>query len=223
MLELYEIDVSHLSGGILSSVVPQLTNILKDAAEKLIHKEITVVGPGLKTGLNIVIDNPGQLGSDLLVDAVAAMAENPLPVIVVDLGTATTFCLVNEKKQYVGGLVMPGIRTGLDSLVTRTSLLPHIQLKKPEKVIGTNTMDAMRNGVIHGNAAMIDGVISRIEEEMGTTCSVVATGGLAKYIIPVCRRSIKVDEDLLLKGLKILYDKNSDRNREKNSGGKAWV
>lgn len=208
ILNLHGVSAGKIEGGIISSVVPELTGVLKDALLKFGIENVKVVGPGVKTGMNIVIDNPGQLGSDLLVDAVAAAAEYPLPVIIVDLGTATTFCVVNHKKQYIGGVVLPGVRTGLDSLVNRTSLLPQISLEAPKQVIGRNTIDAMKSGIIFGNAAMVDSMIGRIEKEMGEPCHVIATGALSKVIIPHCEHSIRIDKDLLLKGLKIIYDKN---------------
>lgn len=208
ILDLHGLSFRTIEGGIIASVVPELTAVLRGALEKFNIEDIKVVGPGVKTGMNIVIDNPGQLGSDLLVDAVAAAAEYPLPVIIVDLGTATTLCVVNEKRQYIGGVVLPGVRTGLDSLVNRTSLLPQISMEAPKQVIGRNTIDAMKSGVIFGNASLIDNMILRIERELGQRCHVVATGGLASAIIPYCDHDIKIDKDLLLKGLKIIYDKN---------------
>ncbi len=208
ILDLHEIRKEEIEGGIIASVAPELTDVLRSALHKFSIENVKVVGPGVRTGMNIVIDNPGQLGSDLLVDAVAAAAEYPLPVIIVDLGTATTFCIVNQKKQYIGGVVLPGVRTGLDSLVSKTSLLPQIALDAPKHVIGRNTIEAMKSGVIFGNASAIDSMIRRIEKELGESCHVVATGALAGAVIPYCEHEIPVDKDLLLKGLKIIYDKN---------------
>ncbi len=208
ILNLHEVDREQIEGGIIASVAPELTDVLKGALRKFSIDPVIVVGPGVKTGMNIIIDNPGQLGSDLLVDAVAAAAEYPLPVIIVDLGTATTLCVVNDKRQYIGGVFLPGVRTGLDSLVKTTSLLPQIAMEAPKHVIGRNTIEAMKSGVIYGNAAAIDNMIRRIEKEMGRDCHVVATGKLAETVIPYCEHRIPVDKDLLLKGLKIIYDKN---------------
>lgn len=208
ILELHGLSAEQIEGGIISSVAPELTDVLRGSLRKFSIENVKVVGPGVKTGMNIVIDNPGQLGSDLLVDAVAAASEYPLPVIIVDLGTATTFCVVNEKKQYIGGVVLPGVRTGLDSLVSRTSLLPQIALEAPKHVIGKNTIEAMKSGVVFGNAAAIDNMIFRIEKELGVSCHAVATGALADSVVPHCERRIPIDKDLLLKGLKIIYDKN---------------
>lgn len=124
------------------------------------------------------------------------------------MGTATTVCVINEKRQYLGGMILPGIRTSLDSLVSNTSLLQQIGLEPPAKVIGSNTIDSMKSGILYGNAAALDGLIERIEEELGQRTTIVATGGLAKFVIPFCKREIAIDDDLLLKGLKIIYDKN---------------
>ena len=208
VLDLYGIDREEIEGGIISSVVPPLNRVMKSAAEKVTGKEILVVGPGIKTGLDIRIDNPAQLGTDLVVGAVAAIEEYPCPLAVIDLGTATTFTVVNGKRQVIGGMIMPGVNVALDSLTLRTSQLPKISLDPPKKLIGSNTVDCMRSGVLYGNAFCVDGMLERIEEELGEKVSAVATGGMAKYIIPYCKRKTAVDEGLLLKGLKLIYRRN---------------
>ena len=208
VLEIAGISLSGISGSIISSVVPQLNGVMSDAIKKLTGGRPKIVGPGLKSGMNIAIDNPGQLGSDLLVDAVAAAEAYPLPLIVIDMGTATTLSVVNAKRQYIGGMVLPGLRTGLNSLVSGTSLLPSITLEAPKKAIGRNTIDAMKSGAIYGTASMLDGLIDRVEEELGQTCTLVATGGLAGMVIRHCRHEILLDDDLLLKGLRLIYNKN---------------
>lgn len=210
VLEIYGVDPEELEGGILSSVVPQITEMFRKAAEKVIKAPVKVVGPGLKTGLNIIMDNPGSLGSDLVVDSVAAMAEYPLPLIIVDMGTATTVCVLNNKGNYIGGMILPGVRTSLDALVANAAQLSQISLEAPKKIIGTNTLDCMKSGIIHGNASCIDGLITRIEEELGEPCTTVATGGLAKVIIPYCKKDIILDDNLLLKGLQIIYEKTDN-------------
>ncbi len=209
VLELYGIDRTKLDGGILSSVVPPLTNVIRRAAEKVTGREILVVGPGVKTGLDIRIDNPAQLGPDLVVEAAAAAEEYPCPLVIVDMGTATTFTVVNEKKQVLGGMIMPGVNVALDSLISRTSQLPKISLEPPEKLIASNTVDCMKSGVLFGNAACVDGVLARIQEEFEVPLTAVATGGMAKYIIPYCRTKIEMDDGLILKGLKLIYRRNS--------------
>ena len=208
VLEIYGIDRKELDGAILSSVVPPLTSVMRRAAEKVTGREVLVVGPGVKTGLDIRIDNPAQLGPDLVVGAVAAIEEYPCPLVVVDLGTAMTFTVVNEKKQVMGGMIMPGVGVALDSLINRTSQLPKISLDPPKKFIGSNTVDCMKSGVIYSNAAAIDGIIERIEGEMGRRVTAVATGGLARVITPFCKKKVILDEDLLLKGLWVIYKKN---------------
>ncbi|MDD7741113.1 MAG: type III pantothenate kinase [Fusicatenibacter sp.] len=208
VLELYQIPRDDLEGGIVSSVVPQLTDLVKRAAEKVIGKPVKTVGPGLKTGLNIQIDDPATVGSDLVVVAVAAMNEYPLPQIIIDMGTATTMSVVNQKGTFIGGAVLPGVRISLDALASNCAMLNQLQLKAPKKIIGRNTNDCMRSGIINGNAACIDGMIERMEEEMGCECTVVATGGLSSVVIPCCKKKIILDEDLLLKGLQIIYEKN---------------
>lgn len=214
VLELYGIEKEKVTGAIISSVVPQLVNIIKSTVYKLIKVEPMVVGPGVKTGLNILMDEPRRVGSDLIVDAVAAINNYGTPLIVIDMGTATTMSVIDRKGNYIGGVIMPGIKVSVDSLVSRTAQLQRISLDAPDKVIGKNTINCMKSGVIYGNASCIDGMIDRLAEEMGEGLSdikVVATGGLARVILPQCRHNIIQDDELLLKGLKIIYDKNCDK------------
>ncbi|MBQ8184587.1 MAG: type III pantothenate kinase [Lachnospiraceae bacterium] len=218
VLEIYEVDSSRLQGGIISSVVPPITATVRHAAEKIINKKILEVGPGVKTGLDIKIDNPAQLGPDLAVGAVAGIAEYQTPLAVVDMGTATTITVVNEKQQVIGGMIMPGVGVSLDSLINRTSQLPKISMEAPKRFIGSNTVDCMKSGVLYGTAASLDGMIERIEEELGQPVTVVATGGMAKYIIPHCRKEIVLDDALLLKGLKRIYDRNQRDDAKKYRG-----
>ncbi len=217
VLEIYEIPEDKLEGCIISSVVPPLTSTVKRAVEKITDKKILVVGPGVKTGLDIKIDNPAQLGPDLAVGAVAGIAEYPCPLAVIDMGTATTITVVNCKKQVIGGMIMPGVGPSLDSLITRTSQLPKISMEDaPRKVIGSNTVDCMKSGIIYGTAANLDGMIERVEEELGEPVTVIATGGMSRYIIPHCRKKIVLDDALLLKGLKLIYDRNQKMDAKKN-------
>ena len=208
VLELYGIDPSQIEGGIISSVVPPITNIVRASAEKVLGKTVKIVGSGVKTGLNILMDNPAQVGSDRIVNAVAAINEYPAPLIIIDMGTATTFCVVDEKKNYIGGMILPGVRISLDALTSRTSQLSRISIEAPKKTIGKNTIDCMKSGIINGNAACIDGMVQRIERELGQKATVLATGGLAKKIVPYCEQKIIVDDELLLKGLRLIYNKN---------------
>lgn len=208
VLDIYQIAPKELSGGIVCSVVPQITQIVKIAAEKILHRDVMVLGPGIKTGMNILMDNPAQVGSDLIADAVGAIAEYPAPLIIFDMGTATTVCVVDAKKNYIGGMILPGVRTALDALTARAAQLSGIDLVPPKRIIGKNTIECMKSGVINSNAASVDGLITRIEEELGCKATVVATGGLAKNIIPYCKQEVILDDDLLLKGLRIIYEKN---------------
>lgn len=208
LLELNGITPEKIKGSIISSVVPQLINILVMAVEKAVGVTPLVVGPGVKTGLNIKIDNPAQLGSDLVVDAVAALDAYPVPLVIIDMGTATTISVVDKNKYYLGGMILPGVKISLDALTSRTSLLQGISLEVPKKVIGSNTIDCMKSGLVYGNASVLDGLIDRIEEELGEKVTAVATGGLSKSIVPYCKREIIVDDNLLLKGLYLIYQKN---------------
>ena len=208
VLDIYHIKGSDIEGCIISSVVPQITNTAKLAAEKILKKEVMVLGPGVKTGLNILMDHPAQLGADLVADAVAGLNEYPVPFIVIDMGTATTVSVVNSKKQYIGGMILPGVRVSLDALTAHASQLSGISIDAPKHVIGKNTVECMKSGVLYSSAAALDGIIDRVEEELGEKTTVIATGGLARKIVSHCRKNIILDEDLLLKGLLVIYEKN---------------
>lgn len=208
ILRMHGIESSKLTDCIISSVVPPLTGTMKCAVEHVIGKEPFVVGPEIKTGLDIKIDNPSQLGSDLVVDAVAAISNYTAPMIVIDMGTATTISVIDRKKAYIGGMIMPGVKLSLQALSGGTSQLPGIGIEPPSQLVGKNTVDSMRSGIVNGNAAMIDGMIDRIEKDMGEKTTVIATGGLAKMIVPYCTHEINYDETLLLKGLSIIFHKN---------------
>ena len=209
ILEVYHVDPSQLEGAIISSVVPQVLNSMKTAVTKLTGHTALVVGPGLKTGLNIKIENPAQTGADLVVGSVAALREHKAPIIVIDMGTATTVTVLDETGSFIGGSICPGVKISLDALTDRTALLPGLQLDQPKRAIGRNTIDCMRSGIMLGTACMLDGLVERFEEELGSKATVVATGGIAKFIIPMCRTPIVYDKDLLLKGLAILYRENT--------------
>ena len=208
VLELYDIKDNEIDGAIISSVVPPLTTILQTAVNKIIGKVPMVVGPGIKTGLNILMDNPKAMGADLIVDSVAGINEYGAPLIIIDMGTATTVSVIDKDKNYIGGMIIPGLRVSLESLVSRTSQLPRIGLEAPAKTIGKNTVDCMKSGILFGNASMIDGLIDRIREEIGCEAKAVATGGLAKTVIPLCKHDIIADDELLLKGLYLIYRKH---------------
>lgn len=208
MLEAYGVDRSDIKDCIISSVVPPVFNSVRTGVIKIIGKQPIVVGPGLKTGLNIHVDVPSQVGSDRIVIAVAALAEYKAPLLLMDLGTATTIEAVEPDNVYMGGVIIPGVRVSLDALTSRAAQLPGISLDQPKQVIGKNTVDCMRSGMMYGTAAMIDGLVERMEEELGHRCTLIATGGLAQFITPLCKREIILEKDLLLKGLNIIYKKN---------------
>ncbi|MDR1629527.1 MAG: type III pantothenate kinase [Oscillospiraceae bacterium] len=213
LFEINGIDVRSIRGSIVSSVVPQLTETVRRAVHKITGMDAMLVGPGVKTGLRILIDNPAQLGSDLVVDAVACLKEYEPPLAIIDMGTATTISVLNEDGCYIGGVILPGILTAVDSLVSRTAQLPRIGFGTPRRVIGTNTVESMKSGLNYGNAACIDGMLDRIEAELGSPVTAVATGGFAEGILPYCRRSIKYDPALLLKGLREIHEKNAEPSR----------
>ena len=208
ILDIYHINRSDIEGAIISSVVPQITFAARLAVQKILKKDAMIVGPGVKTGLNILLDNPGEMGADRVADAVAALAQYPVPLVIIDMGTATTISVVDDKKHYIGGMIMPGVQISLDALTSRASQLSGISIEEPKKTIGKNTVDCMKSGILYGNAAALDGIIDRIEEELGQKVTVIATGGMSRKIIPHCKRKMILDGDLLLKGLQIIYDKN---------------
>ena len=208
MLEAFGVSRSDISDCIISSVVPPVFNSVRTGVLKVIGKQPMVVGPGLKTGLNIHVDVPSQVGSDRIVIAVAALAEYEAPLVLMDMGTATTIEVVEPENVYMGGVIFPGVMVSLDALTSRAAQLPGISLDKPKSVIGKKTVDCMRSGMMYGTAAMIDGIVDRIEEELGHKSTLIATGGMARFITPLCRHNIILERDLLLKGLNIIYKKN---------------
>ena len=212
ILEIHKIKRSDIEGAILSSVVPPLNAPLSSAVKKITGKKPMLVGSGMKTGLNIKVDNPKSVGGDRIVAAVAAVAQFEGPIIVIDMGTATTLDVVSKDGSYSGGVILPGVMVSLNALVGNTAQLPQINLDTPKRVIGKNTVECMQNGIMYGNAAMLDGLIDRMEEEMGEKCTLVATGGMARFITPLCNHEIIYIPDLLLRGLLILYRQNMNDN-----------
>ena len=208
ILSLFDVTPVDIEGSIISSVVPLVQQILVRAVERLTGLPCLTVGPGLKTGLNIKIDNPAQAGSDLIVGAVAAIERYGAPLCVVDLGTATTISVIDRDGVFRGGSIAPGVMLSLNALSGGTAQLPGISLEQPKRAIGTNTVDSMRSGLLLGSAAMLDGMVERIEQELGYPTRVVATGGLAKFIVPLCQREMEIDDKLLLRGLDLIYRKN---------------
>ena len=208
ILQLHAVDASAIDGAILSSVVPSLTTVLSHAVQKTVQVTPLIVSPGIKTGLSICVEHPEQVGSDRVVDAVAAAAAYPLPVLVIDMGTATTCSVIDAQHRFLGGIIMAGMQTSLDALVTRTSQLPKISFDPPKQMIGTNTIDCIKSGLLYGTASCLDGIITRTEEALGTPVTTVITGGLAHLVLPYCKQTLHYDPDLLLNGLILLYQAN---------------
>ena len=211
ILDIYGVARDDIEGGIIASVVPQVLNSLQTAIKKLTGKTCLVVGPGLKTGLNIRLENPNQTGADLVVGCVAALREHKPPMIVVDMGTATTMVVLDKEGALVGGCICPGVKISMEALTDRTALLPGLQLDQPKKAIGRNTIDCMRSGIMMGTACMLDGMVRRMEQELGYKTTVVVTGGIAKFVLPMCETEVIYDKDLLTKGLSALYRDNTKR------------
>lgn len=206
---LRSVERNEITGAIISSVVPELTGAVKGAVEQVTGVTPMVVGPGLKTGLNILTDDPGHLGADLVAAAVGAVSKYPLPCLVMDLGTATKISVLDEQGRFLGCSIAAGINISLDALASRTSQLPHISLAPPRSSIGKNTVESMQSGTVFGTAAMLDGLSERMEEDLGMkAATLVATGGLGEEISRCCKRNVIYDENLLLDGLKVIYEKN---------------
>ena len=208
ILDVYRREREQIQGSIIASVVPQVTNSVKTALRKLSGKDCLVVGPGLKNGLQMKIENPALTGADLVVGAVAALREHRPPMIVVDMGTATSMTVLDSTGALVGGSICPGVQVSLDALTENTALLPGLQLDNPRRAIGRNTIECMRSGVMLGAASMIDGMVQRMEAELGSPAKVIITGQIAKFIAPLCRTPLLYDSDLTLKGLAALYQEN---------------
>lgn len=209
ILRLYQVPESEFDGAIISSVVPELTPVFKRAIQKVITGKVLIIGPGIKTGLDIKIENPSSTGADLVCSAVYAKAHMPLPALIIDMGTATKITVLDKSGAFIGGAIIPGMKVSLDALAGSTAQLPAIGIDTPKTAICSNTVDCMRSGVVYGTAAMVDGMIDRFCEELGESASVLITGGHARHIVPLCRHSMTHNQDVMLQGLKIIYDKNS--------------
>ncbi len=208
ILSEHGVDAKDIEGAAISSVVPPITRPIAEAVEQVCACVPIIVGPGIKTGLEILIDNPAQLGSDMVSNAVAAIAQYPKPIVIFDMGTATTISVINEKGQFLGGAIVPGVRTSLEALSQRAAQLPHIAIEAPARVVGANTIESMQSGVVYGTASMVDGMVRRIEAETGCAATVVATGGLSQEICRHVEHTIIHNGELLLQGLYLLYNKN---------------
>ncbi|GAV31698.1 MAG: type III pantothenate kinase [Anaerosomatales bacterium] len=209
LLELEGVSFADVERVVLSSVVPALTDQYEVMAERATGTPPMVVGPGIKTGIPIRYDDPREVGADRIVNAVAAVEAYGVPVIVVDFGTATTFDVVDASGAYVGGAIAPGVETSADALFSRAARLAKVDLEAPSRVIGRNTTESVQAGLLLGEAAMVDGLVRRIQSELGASCRVVATGGLAARMAPLCETIDMVDPDLTLRGLLVLYRRNA--------------
>ncbi|MCL2392559.1 MAG: type III pantothenate kinase [Oscillospiraceae bacterium] len=208
MLQFQGIKRNSIVGAVISSVVPPLTSTFKNAVRQLAGVEPIIVGAGVKTGLNILIDDPAQLGGDMVATAVGAIAKKSLPAIVVDFGTATKMFVINQNGSFIGGAILPGVALSMNALAAGTSQLPRIPIEAPLKSISTNTIDCIKSGVIFGAASAIDGMVERYEAELGQQALVIATGGLAESVYKHCKHEIVYDPHLILHGLSLIYEKN---------------
>ena len=202
------ISFDSIDGAMLLSVVPQLTHVVTDALGEFGIKPM-IVGAGIKTGLNIRVENPSHLGSDIVADTVGALRLAKPPLAVIDLGTATTLTAINPRGELCGCIIAPGVKLSLDALSESCAMLPDVPLSKPDKLLGTNTADSMNSGSVLGSAMMLDGFIRSIKREFGSELTVIATGGLSELIIPLCESEIRREPDLTLRGLYRLYEMNS--------------
>ena len=208
ILSIHDVRSANVDGAIISSVVPPLNSIVRKAIKFAYSVDALLVGPGIKTGINIHCDNPSSVGADLICACVAAHHIYGSPSIIVDMGTATKIMVMDKNGTFIGLSIIPGVEIALGALASGTAQLPQISLEAPKSVIGKNTVDCMRSGVVFGNASMIDGMIDRFYSELGETPPIYATGGHTPTIIPHCRHEITIDSDLVLKGLNIMYNKN---------------
>lgn len=208
IIEIYGIKSADITHAAISSVVPTVGSAIERAVNRLFGIRPVVLGPGVKTGLNIKIDNPAQLGADLAAGAVGALAKYPTPTIVIDMGTASTISVLGKNGEFLGGVIAAGVKLTMDALASRTAQLPSVSIEAPKKTIGTNTADCIKSGLIMGQSAMIDGLITKIERELGEPATVVATGGLAPDVVKYCDHDISIDDNLLLEGLRIIHSKN---------------
>jgi type III pantothenate kinase len=207
------VSAEELEGIIISSVVPSIMHTLEEMCQKYLHHTPIIVGPGIRTGLNLRYENPREVGADRIANAVAAIAIYGSPVIVVDFGTATTFDCIDAGSNYLGGAIVPGIGISTEALYQRASKLPNIELEKPRRVIGRNTIHAMQSGIIYGYAGQVDGIVKRIRSELGEEARVIATGGLAALIADETETVSEVNPLLTLEGLRLIYERNRPANR----------
>jgi type III pantothenate kinase len=208
IMQLRGVDAAAIDSAIVASVVPTLTDTMIGLVRRAFGREPLVVGPGIKTGMSILYENPREVGADRIVNAVAAYEWAKGGVIVVDFGTATTFDCVTPKGEYLGGVITPGVQISAEALFSRAARLHRVELALPPKVVGRNPVHSMQSGIVYGYAGLVDGLCARLKKELGYPCRVVATGGLARLIAPQTEAIEEVDDDLTLTGLRIIYERN---------------
>jgi type III pantothenate kinase len=208
LLDMQGVAPKSVDAAIVASVVPSLTESMVGLARRACGREALVVGPGIRSGMAILIENPREVGADRIADAVAGFDKAKGGVVVVDFGTSTNFDVVTPKGEYLGGVLAPGLQISADALFSRAAKLPRVEIAKPAKVVGRNTIHAMQSGIVYGYVGLVDGLVDRILAELGFPCAVIATGGLASLIAPLSRTITEVDDELTLVGLRILYDRN---------------
>ena len=208
LLAMQGVDPGAVHAAIVACVVPSLTEPMVQLVKRAFGRDALVVGPGIRTGMAILIENPREVGADRIADAVAGYDRAKGGVIVVDFGTSTNFDCVTPKGEYLGGVLAPGLQISADALFARAAKLPRVEIARPAKVVGRNTIHAMQSGIVYGYVGLVDGLVERIEAEVGYECAVLATGGLASLITPLSRTIDAVDEELTLVGLRILYERN---------------
>ena len=218
LLALRKVPNDAIDAAIIASVVPPLTDVMAEAIRHAFAREPLVVGPGLKTGIPVLYENPRDVGADRIVNAVAAFERIKAGVIVVDFGTATTFDCISPKGEYLGGVIVPGVQVSLDGLLARAAKLTRIELAAPPHVVGRNTTHALQSGVVFGYAAMVDGLVGRLEEELGFPCHIMATGGLSTLIAKHAKRVQEVDVNLTLDGLCLLHERNASAIEASEAG-----
>ncbi len=214
------IQVARIDAIMVASVVPPLNALLEEMADKYFHLKAVFLGPGSRTGMAIHYDNPQEVGADRIADAVAAFEKYGGPCIIVDFGTAITFDVVSEKGDYLGGVIAPGIGISAEALFSRTARLPRVEIREPERLIGTNTVASMQSGLFYGAVGMMDSILDRLHAELGERTRVVATGGQASLVSAASKYKPAVDPALTLEGLRIIYERNYDRSVGRGEGNR---